>query len=194
MAPIFAQRFAASPIFSGRFKKSLVWFESFLRNPISRSYNADETSTDFCVFSDASLEGLGVVVYSRCGVARSFSSPVPDSFKNMPEGVNRIYILELAAALLALKALRMFPYPKGGKRIFLFVDNNACLSALVKADAKCPYGANVAYKFWEEAGESEAVPWLERVPTALNPADAPGRRRGDFCPAPFPPGVGVPAF
>ena len=57
-----------------------------------------------------------------------------------------------------------------GKRIALFLDNNAAAGALIRA----PSAVAVVPML---IGRSRASCWVERVPLDANPADAPGRKR-----------------
>ena len=90
LSPIYYQKFTYSGEISDSLRRALLWFKDFLNAPILRMYNPEHVQTDFVVFSDASLEGLGVVVCSRDSKRYYFSSLVPQAFsKSLPDGGKR---------------------------------------------------------------------------------------------------------
>ena len=121
-------------------------------------------------------------IFPRAGPGVSAAAAVPDDFvARLPAGANVIYVLEIAAALLAISILRKkFPLLGGEMNIILFVDNNASLAALTRASPSCDSAANAIFKFWKCADSDSICPWLERVSTNANPADRPSRFPAEF--------------
>ena len=141
-------------------------------------YVQPSSRVDFVVFSDASLTGLGVCVLTPSGPMRVFAAQTPVAFSNsLPAGSNEIFILGLIAALMALKVMS-FLSPVEGSNIVLFIDNNASLASIVRAFSKCPVGFSIVSEFWRLADSLSIVPWVERVESSLNLADAPSRLPG----------------
>ena len=140
------------------------------------------------VFSDASLTGLGVVVFPRYGPSVSVAAPVPAELaRRLPAESNLIYVLEIAAALLAISFCKE-RFNRFGEEfnLFLFVDNNASLAALVRASSSCALAAGALFKFWKIASENNISPWHERVSSSCNPADRPSRFPNEFENVEFP--------
>ena len=61
-----------------------------------------------------------------------------------------------------------------GKRILLFLDNNAAAGGLIKASSKIQMILALVESFWECLAQLSAACWVERVASDANPADAPG--------------------
>ena len=83
-----------------------------------------------------------------------------------------IHQAELYPAQLALE---MWAEKVRGRRVVLFVDNDAARGALIKGLTRTRPSARIVSKFWEAAARSEVYLWVDRVPSAANPADGPSR-------------------
>ena len=151
--------------------------------------------------SDASLRGLGVCIisppggrrrsasragapvneqYPPRGRRRCFSAKVPeDLFVHNQQYVSHIFVLEIAAALLAMRLIVQQKKPgEADLNVVVLVGNDAALTALVRGSTKCPVAAQYVYAFWRAAREGGVCPWIERIPTKNNWADAPSRTPG----------------
>ena len=62
-----------------------------------------------------------------------------------------------------------------GRRVLIFVDNDAARHALIKGASPSGPSALMVDAFWTREAELEAFSWVERVPSPSNPADAPSR-------------------
>ena len=62
-----------------------------------------------------------------------------------------------------------------GRRVLIFVDNDAARHALIKGASPAGPSALMVDAFWTREAELEAFSWVERVPSPSNPADGPSR-------------------
>ena len=76
----------------------------------------------------------------------------------------------------ALIALELWAERLRGRRVIMFVDNDAAKECLIKGTTKARASAQLVANFWCKAAETELFIWVERVASAANPADAPSRR------------------
>jgi len=76
----------------------------------------------------------------------------------------------------ALIAVELWAERLRGRRVILFVDNEAAKEAIIKGTSSSRASAKLVTNFWRRAAEAELYLWVERVPSAANPADAPSRR------------------
>ena len=60
-----------------------------------------------------------------------------------------------------------------GKRVILFVDNEAACAALTTGTSKVPGALLLVYALYAIAAEHDVALWTERVPTGVNLADLP---------------------
>ena len=106
-----------------------------------------------------------------------FSCRVPDGFIcSLPRGANPIYVLEIFAVLLAVNVLEdRFSSLCAGQGAVFLVDNNASLSAMVRASASTEPAAGAIYSAWQGFARLGLEPWFERVSSKLNMADVPSR-------------------
>ena len=65
-----------------------------------------------------------------------------------------------------------------GRRVVLYVDDDAALSTLVKGTSTSLPSARLANELWQCAALLGLHLWVDRVPSRSNPADAPSRARG----------------
>ena len=173
---LLGQKFSKSPRISPELRASLLWFRIFLSTPQAREYVQPRACVDLVVFSDASLTGLGVCVATQSRERKCFAAQTPRDFSDrIPSGSNQIFLLELLAALMAVKVVSSLYPAAGGLNFVLFIDNNASLSTLVRSFSKCPFGLAIVSEFWLVADHSALRPWVERVPSSLNLADEPSR-------------------
>ena len=85
---------------------------------------------------------------------------------------NPIYLIELLAALIALKVWgRRFQQ----RFVVSFVDNEASRAALIKAWSDVPAANNILRLYVDDEMEHGWKPWFGRVPSHSNPADDPSR-------------------
>ena len=138
-------------------------------------------------YIDASTTGIGACFCWPGGCQVRLSPRVPDSFENsFPKGSSLIYAQEAGAVFLAAVVLRDRHPHHATRRVVILIDNNAALSAFVKASSSTgPAAAAVAHT-WSILGDSQIAPWFEKVPTLLYRADEPSRQVDSFERAPIP--------
>ena len=81
---------------------------------------------------------------------------------------NKIYVFELFAAVAPVSAIRHF---------ITFVDNEAACSALTTGAARNRCALLLVYTLWSVVAQFDLQIWIERAPSAQNPADLPSRNR-----------------
>ena len=90
---------------------------------------------------------------------------------------NEIYGLEMFAMVSAIITLGE---QLRGKRILLFLDNNAAAGALIKGSSRILVALAMIESFWGYLAQVAATCWVERVASQANPADAPSRGEALF--------------
>ena len=65
-----------------------------------------------------------------------------------------------------------------GRRIFIFVDNNAARSAILKGTSRSSSMYTLVQAFYAVETTNPGYWWLERVPSSSNPSDEPSRLEG----------------
>ena len=83
-----------------------------------------------------------------------------------------IHLAEIAPAELSLRVWRE---RLSGRRVILFVDNEAAKGALIKGTSSTVVAARLVHKFWETISSLEAHVWVDRVPSLSNCGDGPSR-------------------
>ena len=89
---------------------------------------------------------------------------------------NKQRAIHQAEVYPALISLHLWAGRLRGRRIILFVDNDAAKECLIKGTTRSKASAKLVSDFWAIAAEYELYIWVERVASAANPADAPSRR------------------
>ena len=121
--------------------------------------------------------GVGAMLIDDGGVGReAFGGLVSDSIikqwiKDGP-GKKVIHQAEVYPVLLCALA---WGRQLAGRRILVFVDNDAARTAVIKGDTRSLASARITHQFWERAATHEWYPWIDRVPSKSNPADGPSR-------------------
>ena len=96
--------------------------------------------------------------------------------KGWLEAGGRQRAIHQAEVYPALVALSMWASRLSGRRILMFVDNDAAKECLIKGTTRSIASAKLVTDFWALAAEHELYLWVERVASAANPTDAPSRR------------------
>ena len=134
------------------------------------------------IFTDGAFEPqsstpgtIGGVLYRQDGTIESFfSEVVPAQLMQfyLQQSDNPIYLIELLAALIALKVWG----PRFRQRFVVsFIDNEASRAALIKAWSDVPAANNILRLYVDDEMEHGWKPWFGRVPSHSNPADDPSR-------------------
>ena len=166
---------------------SLKWWASFLRGTTLRALVRPSPHVGAIVHTDASLSAIGVVILLRGLPARRYRCPVPSGL-HIKDSDNKIFILELYAALAGVRALGRVAKEDDRPNTFLFIDNNSSLVTLLKGCCnKSDHASVVISNFWREVDSLGIHVWLERIRSGLNWADAPSRVcNSKYIPIPFP--------
>jgi hypothetical protein len=143
-------------------QRAVAWTDGFW-NPITRS---------------GGIGGVLLLLHpdSTVRAAFSFSAPVPDAL------LHRWYLIKAprnciaqVEALAAVVLLTTFTEELRSHSLVLFEDNVGVQSNLIRASARNPLSAEITAAFWWCACLAEIRPWVERVCSRNNVADAPSR-------------------
>ena len=89
---------------------------------------------------------------------------------------NLIFILELLAAFSAMCVVcNLYARAPARVNIVLLIDNDPALAALIRGSSDSDLAGRVISNFWRAADAVKVSPWLERVASKANWADAPSR-------------------
>ena len=133
------------------------------------------------IFTDGAEEGAigvgGILLDAAAAGSEHFGGIVDDKIVRgwLAEG-NKQRAIHQAEVYPALVALELWAERLRGRRVLLFVDNDAAKECLIKGTTRSKASAKLVSDFWCRAAEYELYIWVERVASAANPADAPSRR------------------
>ena len=133
------------------------------------------------IFTDGAEESVigvgGLLLDAAAAGSEHFGGIVDDRIvKSWLEEGNKQRAIHQAEVYPALIALGLWAERLRGRRIILFVDNDAAKECLIKGTTRSKASAKLVTDFWTKAAECELYIWVERVASAANPADAPSRR------------------
>jgi hypothetical protein len=160
----------------------LRFWPKYLQDAKPRTLKLNDTRPPILVFVDGAEEDVvstGAVMIDPCDGLNGrqfFVYDVPtakvEQWKTAGGKQRVIHQAELLPALLAVStwAARM-----QGRRIILFVDNDGARGSLIKGSSTSLPSALIVGQFWSEAAAAEMYIWVDRVPSASNPADGPSR-------------------
>ena len=138
-----------------------------------------DAQADLIVYTDAATGSQIIAAFSFAGgpggrrrILDAFASRVPNLRQQKFRDGNMIFGFELLTPVDFLWANRN---KLAGKRIILFIDNSAALSALIRGDSTHPMAAALTAAFWHTARKYNICIWLDRVSSKLNIADLPTR-------------------
>ena len=130
------------------------------------------------IYSDATGEGnmAGLVIFPESSgkIPVVFTSKADRALTGLAAWTNKIYVFELFAAAATVFPLRQ---QLTGKKIVLFVDNEAACADLSGGTAKNRCALLLVYTLWSVVAQFDLQRWIGRVPSAQNPADLPFRNR-----------------
>ena len=133
------------------------------------------------IFTDGAEESFigvgGLLVDPAPSGSEHFGGIVDDViFKSWLEAGNKQRAIHQAEVYPALVALGLWAGRLRGRRLMLFVDNDAAKECLMQGTTRSKASAKLVSDFWTTAAEYELYIWAERVASAANPADAPSGR------------------
>ena len=107
-----------------------------------------------------------------------FSCPTrgPGSCDRQERGTRR-QLVGQAEILPVVLAQELWGQYLRGRRIIVFVDNDAARHALIRGASPSGPSAVLVSLFWANEARLGSFCWVERVPTQSNPADGPSRLR-----------------
>ena len=136
---------------------------------------------DVRIYSDACTTGGGLAAVALFSGDRQvtvlLTGAADKKLLRSLEATNEIYGLEMFAMVSAIVTLGD---QLRGKRILLFLDNNAAAGALIKGSSRILVVLAMIESFWGCLAQLAATCWVERVASEANPADAPSRGQALF--------------
>ena len=87
----------------------------------------------------------------------------------------RVKVIHQAELFPTVFALQIWERMLRGRRVLLFVDNEAARAELVKGATSSAASAELVTEFWSLAARAVVAVWVDRVPSRSNPADGPSR-------------------
>ena len=128
--------------------------------------------------NEVSIGGILMNKWTKQAFGRKVPRRTVQIWKEEGQKEKVIHQAELAPALVALHTWKE---ELKGRKILLFIDNDAARHALVKGKSANAASYRILHQFWEFAAEHEMMIWIERVPTKSNPADGPSRDDWSWC-------------
>ena len=155
---------------------ALNWRLRLLPDMAPRLIKPIGSLVDVRIYSDACTTGGGmaaVALFSGTKEVTVLMTGVADKkLLRSLETTNEIFGLEMFAMVSAVITLGD---QLRGKRIMLFMDNNAASGALIKGSSRVLIVLAMIESFWGCMARLSASCWVERVASGANPADAPSR-------------------
>ena len=90
-------------------------------------------------------------------------------------------VIHQAELLPIAIALNNWKHELKGRRVLLFIDNDAARYSMIKGTSHNPAADEILQQNWELVMEWEISIWAERVPSKANPADGPSRDDWIWC-------------
>ena len=164
-------------------KEHLLFWPAFLRNAKPRHILTGDHRPPILIWTDGAEEegqaSVGAAMLVRdAGRDRwvAFGGVVePAVAQGWRDDGRKSKVIHQAELLPAQLALEVWAKEVGGRRVIIFVDNDAARVALVKGLTAVRPSARIVSRFWEAAAASEVYAWIDRVPSASNVADGPSR-------------------
>ena len=165
-----------------RTRWALNWWIRLLPAMSPRIVKPVGSEADVRIYSDACTTGGGmaaIALFSRPAgeFMVQLKGKAEDLLISSLAETNEIFGLELFAMVSAVMALGE---QLRGKRMILFLDNNAAAGAMIKASSRVKIILAITECFWQQVAQLGASCWVERVASEANPADAPSRGKSSF--------------
>ena len=133
------------------------------------------------IFTDGSEEegrvGVGGVIMDDVEIGvEYFGGLVADSLVEAWKATGgKRRVIHQAEVYPATVALQLWGNRIVGRRVLLFVDNDAAKECLIRGASMSKASASLVSDFWCAAVEHDLFVWIDRVASASNTADAPSR-------------------
>jgi len=190
---------------AGHDAEHLTFWPNFLRNSPPRTVKAKDDRRPALIFTDGAEEGEGknkvvgvggILVDPETTTTddlfegspptkrarrdgegrRAFGGQVPsDTVEEWRRTAGRDRVIHQAELMPAWLAIDLWGRQLHGRRVIVFVDNDAAKGALIKGGSRVEPSAGLAAKFWEVAARERLDVWVDRVASAANPSDDPSR-------------------
>ena len=157
-----------------------LWWIALIQALQPRVPRRSLAKPDFVVYTDAALLSrriAGLVVSSTPSgpLVNLLAEGVAPKFRlSKFNKKNPIIGMEMLAPLAVTHSA---PTAFEGKRVNIYIDNDAASNALIRGDCSDPVLAAMIRAFWEKAERLSLDVWIGRVGSAANPADRPARRK-----------------
>ena len=177
-----ARRTTAAPM-AGKLAAALDWWRAFVFHAAPRELRLFVPTLPLLLFGDGcceeNLHGIGAAIFDQgTGHHEYFGMKVwPRVSRLLVDGVGSQQIigqLELLPILVALWVWKA-RFCEPGRRVIAFVDNDAARYGIIRGYSPREVSRLIIEGFWHEAAALQIAPWLARVPTDGNPADAASR-------------------
>lgn len=161
----------------------LLWWHDIIIAFSPRICRPLSTKFDWLIYTDAASNPPNICALlfdPKTGKAKldtiktAFVRPWAHVFKK----TCLIFGLELLALTACMEDWAPF---LAGRSIWVYMDNNNCLSAVTRGDSNAEAIAVLVSRLWDTLQRHHIAAWFSRVPSKLNPADFPTRDR----PLPF---------
>lgn len=161
--------------------RDLCRFTSQLLNKLARRVvDCSGCKVPVLIFTDAAFEegkatwGM-VALDSHSGVREVAGGDVPHSLVAQWQESGGEQVIAQAETFACLLARIHYRNLITRRRTIFFVDNEACRFSLIRGSSRSKSMLQLAQEFHSAGEDDRSVTWIERVPSASNPADAPSR-------------------
>lgn len=164
----------------GELRQLCDWTATILVGLRPRVFQKQVNIQPALIFSDAAFEDgvatWGIVLVDHfSGKHAVFGGVIPACLVEFWMSFAIEQVITQAEAFAALLARRAFQDRILGRRVILFLDNDAARLALIKASSASLSLLQLAQLFHSSSNSDGALVWVDRVPSASNIADWPSR-------------------
>ena len=117
---------------------------------------------------------IGAVLHTPVGVF-TWGTTVPDNIVHSWAQAGQTHLVFPAELYAVWVALTTFAGMLKGTALVIFEDNEAARFSLTSGATRNSAAALLVHYVWKAFQELDVLPWVARVPSAANPADAPSR-------------------
>ena len=157
---------------------NLSWWRSLLAVMAPRSLAPRPKLVPWIAYTDAATSSSML-----CALLFDTSAPVPTIHRSWTARPNTTwdYLFRNTARILGLELLAILAFiedfaPKHPNScVWIYVDNNNALAAIVRGDSPTDIVAIMVARLWETLTKHNVHAWFSRVRSKLNPADLPTR-------------------
>ena len=122
----------------------------------------------------ADVGTIGAVLQTPVGVF-CWGGTVPQAVADSWRAIGQTHLVYPAELYAVWVSLETFAGLIRGCALLIFEDNKGARHSLMSGSAANPAAALQIHHVWASLARSDILPWVARVPSACNPADAPSR-------------------